>query len=203
MVTRTAMPSEPPISCPVVFRPDSIPVSSSRAPVSTETATETRTTPRPTPAMSIAGQHVGDVAAAGARRRRAAASRRRRRRSRRRAGPGPRRGATTLAADVHAGADRDGERQERQAGLQRAGAEHVLQVQRVTAGRTRTARRRRRASSRSRRRRRGRPAAARAAAAARCAVRARRTRRARRAPRAPMPSVCADVQPAVAAWESA
>jgi hypothetical protein len=32
MVARMAMPSEPPISWPVVLRPKSIPVSSSRAP---------------------------------------------------------------------------------------------------------------------------------------------------------------------------
>ena len=52
----TAMPSEPPISCPVVFRPDSMPLSSSAAPLRTETATETRTTPSPTPATSIPGR---------------------------------------------------------------------------------------------------------------------------------------------------
>ena len=55
IVARTAMPSEPPISCPVVFRPESIPLSSSAAPVSTATETETRTIPRPRPATSMPG----------------------------------------------------------------------------------------------------------------------------------------------------
>src|SRR3954451_24739780 len=55
IVARTAMPSEPPISCPVVLRPESIPVWSCAAPVSTETETPTSATPRPTPAISMPG----------------------------------------------------------------------------------------------------------------------------------------------------
>ena len=39
MVTSTATPNEPPISWPVVFRPESMPASASAAPVSTDSAT--------------------------------------------------------------------------------------------------------------------------------------------------------------------
>ena len=56
MLTSTAMPMEPPTSCPVVFNPDSMPVSSAGAPVSTDRATPTSATPRPTPAMTMPGR---------------------------------------------------------------------------------------------------------------------------------------------------
>ena len=76
-----------------------------------------------------------------------------------------------------------GQRQERQPGLQRAGAEHVLQVQRGqqegAEQHGRGGQHHHEAAADAR----GRRGAGRAAAAAGCAVRARRRRRARRAPR--------------------
>ena len=58
------MPSEPPISWPVVFRPDSIPVSSSAAPVSTDDRDGDEDDPEADAGDEHAGQDVGDVAAA-------------------------------------------------------------------------------------------------------------------------------------------
>jgi hypothetical protein len=55
MLTKSAMPNEPPTSCPVVFRPDSIPLSCSRTPVSTDSATVISATPKPSPAITIPG----------------------------------------------------------------------------------------------------------------------------------------------------
>ena len=57
------MPSEPPISWPVVFRPESIPVSWSAAPVSTETETDDEDDAEADAGDEHAGQHVGGVAA--------------------------------------------------------------------------------------------------------------------------------------------
>ena len=51
-----------------------------------------------------------------------------------------------VLADMHAGGERDGERQEAQPGQQRAGAEHVLHVQRDQQEGAEQARRRPRAS---------------------------------------------------------
>ena len=55
MVAMAAMPIDPPISWPVVFSPDKMPVSSSAAPVITDTETDTRTRPSPMPAISMPG----------------------------------------------------------------------------------------------------------------------------------------------------
>src|SRR4051794_29184834 len=56
MVASTAMPMVPPISWPVVFRPESMPLSSSSVSVMTDTETETSTTPRPRPVTSMPGR---------------------------------------------------------------------------------------------------------------------------------------------------
>ena len=123
------MPSEPPISWPVVFRPDSIPVSWSAAPVSTATETRDEDDPEADAGDEHAGQHVGGVAAvradAGEQQHPGGGDRE----------PGGERDPDAgvgdeVAGGVDAGADRDGERQERQPGLERPGPEHVLQVQR-------------------------------------------------------------------------
>ena len=53
------MPSEPPISWPVVLSPDSIPVSSSAAPVSTDTDDRDEDDAEAEAGDEHAGQHVG------------------------------------------------------------------------------------------------------------------------------------------------
>ena len=156
IVASTAMPSEPPISWPVVFRPESIPASSSPAPVST--ATDDRRPAR----------------ARGRRRRRASRAGRRRRSCRPRSTPES--SSMPAAGDGEPGGERDahagvadqvaGERGRRRRSRRRAaGTPARSRARRCrarsagtarTAGRSRTGRRRRRASSRSRRRSRGR-----------------------------------------------
>ena len=202
MVARIAMPSEPPISWPVVFRPESIPDSCSAAPVSTETETETRMMPRPRPATSMPGSTSASVAAvradAGEQQHPGGGDREAGRERDPHAGVGD-----DVAAGVHAGADRDGERQEREPGRERAGAEHVLQVQRGQQERAEQHRgggehHHEAAADGAVARGAGRAAAAgavRSSSAAKAASPASAA--------APRPSVCAEVQPLLWAWERA
>ena len=117
IVARTAMPIVPPISWPVVLSPDSMPLSSSLAPVMTDDGDADEHDAEAEAGDEHAGQDIAEVAAVGAGGRRAAASRLRSAANPAAIGTRTPACIEQVVADPDARGKRDGEGQEREAGL--------------------------------------------------------------------------------------